>query len=331
LLVSVLGAMRGEIRRSLKIVLAVALTVGTVGVIFVGTEVSVVAQPRADRFHAVASDHGGAVTPKKVVVLGDSTALTLAAALSATAPKGTTVVSGGNFGCGLAMGTLSSDNPPTPGLPMFPACNQTTAPKAQWPALDTTAVSGTGPEDVVLFVAGDWETEDILMSGHWTNILAPSFQRTEINQMRRVIKIGTAQGAHFDLFTMPAEDNAEAEGKPIEASPSDSPKRRAIYNGLLRRVASEFPGTVSVVDYGAILSPKGTFATYVDGVQVRTPDGVHTPSYAPGDPFSGNSTQQVAEAFYNWLSPQIWPPIVDSVSLGRPATPVTAAGAAPSG
>jgi hypothetical protein len=208
---------------------------------------------------------------------------------------------------------------------MFPACNQATPPTGQWPARDANVVRGSGPGDVVLFVAGDWEVEDILMSGHWTNILSPSFQRYEMGQMRRLVGIATAEGAHLDFFTMPAEDDAEQQGKPLDASPGDSPKRRAIYNSLLRRVASEFPGKVSVVDYGSILSPKGVFTTYIDGVQVRTPDGVHTPSYAPGNPFSGNSTEQVAQVFYNWLSPRIWPRILDSAPRGVPSTP-TAAG-----
>jgi peptidoglycan/LPS O-acetylase OafA/YrhL len=315
--------MRGTFWRSLKAAVpAVALTVATVGVIFVGTEVSATAVARPVRFRPTASSPSArATTPPKVVVLGDSTALTLAEALSATAPTGTTVISAGNFGCGLAMGTSTSDNPPTVGLAMFPACNQTTAPQGQWPARDATAVRGAGPDDVVLFVAGDWEVADILMSGHWTNILAPSFQRYEMNQMRRVIRIGTAHGSHFELFTMPAEDNAEAMGEPIDAAPEDSLKRKAIYNGLLRKVAAEFPGRVSVVDYGSIISPKGVFTTYIGGVQVRAPDGVHTPSYAPGNPFSGNSTQQVAEAFYNWLSPRIWPRILDPVTPGHPITP----------
>jgi hypothetical protein len=52
-------------------------------------------------------------------------------------------------------------------------------------------------------------------------------------------------------------------------------------------------------------------------VQVRTADGVHTPSYAPGNVFAGNSSLTVAEAFYRWLSPRIWPLILAS-SSGHP-------------
>jgi hypothetical protein len=310
--------------RSLKTAVpAAAFTVATAGVVLVGTEVSATAAPQ-DTHLRLSASAPGAANPPRVVVLGDSTALTLSFALAATAPQGTTVVDGGNFGCGLAMGTFSSDHPPTAGLAMFAACNQTTPPSGQWPARDANAVRGSGPGDVVLFVAGDWEVQDILMSGHWTNILSTSFQRYEMGQLRRLVSIGTAEGAHLDFFTMPAEDGAEQLGKPLDASPGDSPRRRAVYNSLLRRIASQFPGKVSVVDFGSILSPKGVFTTYIDGVQVRTPDGVHTPSYAPGNPFGGNSSEQVAQAFYNWLSPRIWPRILDSASPAGPSTPTTA-------
>jgi hypothetical protein len=310
--VNLLGVMRWALRPSLTIAVASILTLATVSASVVGTEVS-----------APAASPATTANPPRVVVLGDSTAMTLSYALAATAPPGTTVDDGGNFGCGLAMGTFSSNHPPQPGLAMFPACNQATPPSGQWPARDANFVSGTGPGDIVLYVAGDWEVDDILMSGHWTNILSPSFQRYEMGQMRKAVKIGTARGAHFEFFTMPAEDDAEQLGKPLDASPGDSPKRRTIYNRLLRRVASEFPGNVSVVDYGSILSPKGVFTDTIDGVQVRTPDGVHTPAYAPGNPFSGNSTESVAQAFYHWLSPRIWPQIVNSASRVGRSTPTT--------
>jgi hypothetical protein len=321
--VSLLGVMRGTFRRSLTLALPAVLTLVTVGAGVVGTGVSAAAAPPATAAGPTDSARGATANPPRVVVLGDSTAMTLSYALSATAPPGTTVDDGGNFGCGLAMGTFSSNHPPHPGLAMFPACNQATPPSGQWPARDANFVRGTGPGDIVLYVAGDWEVYDILMSGHWTNILSPSFQRYEMGQMRKVVKIGTAGGAHFEFFTMPAEDDAEQLGKPPDAPPGDSPERRAIYNRLLRRVASEFPGRVSVVDYGSILSPKGVFTATIDGVQVRTPDGVHTPAYAPGDPFSGNSTEPVAQAFYQWLSPRIWPHIVNSASRGGHSTPTT--------
>jgi hypothetical protein len=257
-------------------------------------------------------------TPPKVVVLGDSLAYTLGFALQATAPAGTTVVNGGLFGCGLVIGTAVSNDPPGPQLAMFPACNVSTPVDQQWPARDQRSVAGTAPGDVVLFVAGTWEVQDVLRNGRWTNIEQPSDQRYLLGQMRRAVEIGTAHGAHVDFTTMPALASGAGEGQ--RPFPEDSPARRLLYDKLITKVAAEFPGKVSIIDYGGILSPGGVFTRTLDGVEVRTPDGVHTPAYAPGNPFAGNSTAPVAHAFYNWLSPRLWPLIAASNPVHR-ATP----------
>jgi hypothetical protein len=259
------------------------------------------------------------VNPAQLVVLGDSSAASLSYALEATAPAGTKVVNGALFGCALAVGTDSSNDPPHPQLPRVPACNSASPSRKQWPALDAEAVRGTAPGDVILFVAGVWETEDLLIGGKWTNILAPSFQRNEISEMRRIVQIGTAHGAHFDFATMPANVAGAAFGLP--PFPQDSPTRRLIYDRLITSVAGEFRGRASVIDLGGILSPGGVFSVTLDGVQVRTLDGVHTPAYAPGNPYADNATYLVAEAFYRWLGPKIWPLIVASSAHHRGASP----------
>jgi hypothetical protein len=248
--------------------------------------------------------------PRTVVLLGDSTALTLGAALAATAPPGTSVANHGLFGCGLAIGTSVSNHPPQPELSTFPACNQATPVDQQWPAVDTRAVAGTGPGDVVVFVAGAWEVQDTLRNGRWYNIDQRSFQQYELSQMRMAVEIATSHGAHLDFTTLPALAAGAAFGE--APFPMDSPGRRLIYDHLIAEVAAEFPGSVSVIDYGGILSPRGVYTEYLDGVQVRTPDGIHTPAYAPGNVFIGNSTEAAAQGFYNWLSPRIWPLIIES-------------------
>lgn len=118
-------------------------------------------------------------------------------------------------------------------LAMFPACNQAS------PALDAHVVAGTSRGDVVLFVAGDWEAQDLLINGRWTNIEMPSFQRYEMAQMRKAVTIGIAHSAHFDFTTMPAM----AAGAAFHASPfpEDSSVRRSIYNPLIRTVAGSSP------------------------------------------------------------------------------------------
>jgi hypothetical protein len=124
------------------------------------------------------------------------------------------------------------------------------------------------------------------------------------------VEIGTAHGAHFDFTTMPALASGAAFNEaPL---PEDSATRRLLYDSLIKKVAAQFPAQVSVIDYGDILSPHGIYTQERDGVEVRTADGIHTPAYAPGNVFAGNSTEAVAHSFYDWLSPRIWPLIIAS-------------------
>ena len=123
-----------------------------------------------------------------------------------------------------------------------------------------------------------------------------------------MIGIASAHGAHVELATMPAMGAAES-------SPEASRGRQPAGAGDLRRPdraggRRSTPGPVGVVDYGRVLRPDGGYHEYLDGVQVRSADGIHTPAYAPGNAFAGNATEPVAHAFYDWLSPRLWPLIV---------------------
>lgn len=251
-------------------------------------------------FLALAAGRAGATAPTgppSVVVLGDSTAMTLSAALAATAPVGTTVRDGGTFGCGLVVAQGITTHPPRIALPMFPACNAATPAAGRWPALDTEAVAAAGPGDVVLFVAGLWEVVDLVAHGHVESMLSPSFRAAEAARLRLLVHIATAHGARLELFTMPAMD----------VHLPDANRREALYDRLLRQTAAEFPRQVRVVHYRRLLSPGGVYRLRLDGVEVRAADGIHTPSYAPGNPFIGNSSAAVASAFDHWLAPRIWP------------------------
>ena len=173
------------------------------------------------------------------------------------------MVNGGLFGCGLVIGTSVSNAPPKPELAMFPDCNAATPVSSQWPAVDSRVVADTAPGDVVLFLAGTWETQDILRNGRWMYIGEPSYQRY-ISQMRLAVEIGTEHGAHFVFATMPALAAGAAQHAestyPENASdaPSDlqppvrrwRPKSPASQRDRLRRSL-----------------PPGVFTEHLDGVQ----------------------------------------------------------------
>jgi peptidoglycan/LPS O-acetylase OafA/YrhL len=274
-----------------------AAILGTAAVIVVGTLTQAAAASPVQRYHPAAT----VPLPPKVFVLGDSTALTFAYALQATAPAGTKVVNGGLFGCGLAIGAYIATAPGDPQLAFGPQCRGSTPIDQQWPAVYRRTLSAASPADVVIFMAGTWETQDVLVHGQWANITQPSFQRYLLDQMRKVVRIGTARGSHFD-FTLMAANHSE--------SVASDRRRRLLYDHLVSEVAHEFPRTVSIINFGKVISPGGVFTQFLDGVRVRTIDGVHTPSYAGSNVFVSNSSAAVANAFYNWVSPRIWPMVL---------------------
>ncbi len=245
---------------------------------------------------------------RHVVVLGDSTALNLSYALAATSPPGVEVDEHATFGCGLAIGSEISASPPEPGLPSAPACNEGTPPDEQWPALDARAVAHTTRGDVVLFLAGHDDTTGILEHGRWTDIDSPAFRREELRRLGQLRAVATAHGAHLVLLTMPCTDTGLAYHRGPQ--PDDRPHRRALFNGLLRQSARGAQGRVTVVDFGSLLCPGGRFTMSIGGVQVRALDGVHTPSYAAGNPYVTDAPAATAERFYRWLGPRLWPAIL---------------------
>ncbi len=195
-----------------------------------------------------------------------------------------------------------------PGLDLPAACNEATPSDQQWPALDEQAVAGTGPGDVVVYLGGHNDIQDILQHGTWSNILSTRFRQVERSALAAVASIATGHGARLDLLTMPCLDTAAPPGGP--PGPPEQTHRRVLFNRMLTSLAASRRATVSLVDYGAMLCPHGRFTEEVDGVQVRSPDGVHTPAYAPNNPYAGNSPADVAGRFYSWLAARLWPRIV---------------------
>jgi len=295
---------RGTFWRSVRALpVAVVGTAGTVALIAALTIAPLVGPASAvERFRPVTR------VPSQVVILGDSTALTLGVALKASAPAGVQVVNAALWGCGLSIAEST-------GLTRVAPCNQSTPVSGQWPALDARAVASTGPGDQVLFLAGHWETGDTTFAdGEIQDIGEPVFQRYEARQLDTLYEVATAHGAHLDLLTMAAMDGDYAYGTPVAAT--DSAARRADYNRLLADLAAEHPDQVSLIPYGEILSPSGTFQLTVDGVQVRTPDGIHTPAYVPGNPFAGDTDDAgMADRFYGWIGLRLWPLIISPTGI----------------
>jgi len=253
--------------------------------------------------------------PVRVLMFGDSVALTLGIGLSYPpdqAKYGYVLSDKGILGCGVVdgpevelMGTRDITPPACDGAPPQPGAPADQQPWAyQW--LD--AMNEVKP-NVVVLLAGRWEVVDREYQGSWTNILNPVYAGYVKQQLEKASQIVTATGAHMVFLTAPCTDEGEQpDGSPW---PEDNPARLAVFNKLVRQVAAEHPATDSVVDLNAAVCPGGKFAGTVDGVVLRRTDGVHFTT--PGG---------------IWLVPKLMPAIV---ATGRAQAAGSAAAVPPAG
>ena len=256
-----------------------------------------------------------AATPvTRVLIIGDSTALTLGFGLPPTGSGWHTAIDNvGVEACGLAIGSVVRSD----GVvgPYGPPCESSTPGSEQWPAKLSGYVASDQP-DVVALLAGRWEVVDTLYDGRWTNILDPAFRDYIEQQLRLVVQIGTSSGAHMVLLTAPCYSTGEQpDGTPW---PEDSAARLTAYNDLLYQVAAEDPSKVSVIDLNAIVCPGGTFHSTLDGVTIRAPDGIHFPFYIFGAQAAGPNTPAQVESFGKWIGPRLMPSLVAGSRAPRP-------------
>jgi peptidoglycan/LPS O-acetylase OafA/YrhL len=218
-------------------------------------------------------------SPVRVLLLGDSIALTLGFGMASSdlQSKYNYVLSDdGILGCGVVMGPeveLMGVRAQTPS-----ACNGSSVTPGEvlkdqpWPYQWLNAMAVTHP-NVVVLLAGRWEVVNREYNGQWTNILNPTFAAYVKHQLELTSALVTASGANMVFLTAPCTDEGEApDGAPW---PEDDPARITEYNKLVRQVAQEHPSTDSVVDLFAATCPGGKFSTDIDGKAVRRSDGVH--------------------------------------------------------
>ncbi len=289
------------------LVTSLVITVGVVVGTTAGSSASFAIPVSSARSSLSPTPPPGATAVTRLLVVGDSTALTLGNALPTVGDGWDTAIDEqGTIGCGLAIGPLVLEHG-VAGAPGAP-CDSTTPVGEQWPARLQGLVASDRP-DVVALLAGRWEVTDRVFDGQWTNILAPAFQQYVRDQLRLAVQIGTASGAHMVLLTAPCYSSGEQpDGSPW---PEDSPTRVSAYNDQLYTVAAEFPAQVSVVNLNALMCPGGRFEPVIDGVTVRAPDGVHFPYFQFGDP-QASAPDDLAQvnAFAKWIGPKLMPQLV---------------------
>ena len=235
--------------------------------------------------------------PVRVLLFGDSVALTLGIGLSFPPDQsryGYVLSDKGILGCGVVngpqvqlMGARDDAPPACDGSPLQPG---ESADKKPWSYQWLDAMNEVKP-NVVVLLAGRWEVVDREYQGTWTNILNPVYAAYVKQQLEEASQLVTSTGAHLVYLTAPCTNEGE---QPDGASwPEDNPARLAVFNKLVHQVAAEHPSTDSVVDLNAAACPGGKYASTVDGVVLRRPDGVH-----------------FTNAGGIWLAPKLMPAIV---------------------
>ena len=233
--------------------------------------------------------HAFTTNPVRFMLLGDSIAVTLGFGLEVKSQPVWGVENlfeGATLGCDLdpqlQVKVSGSQGIATPGCKNW---------QTIWPGY----VKNVRPE-VVGLLLGRWESVDHLYQGTWTHVGQPLWDSHLGVELNQAIGIFNANGAKVVLFTMPYVNPTEASDGSVY--PENTPGRTDAYNALIRRVAAQHPGVVTVYDLNKVLSPDGRYTPVIDGITVRWSDGIH-----------------ISQDGGEWLRPRILPEIA---ALARP-------------
>jgi peptidoglycan/LPS O-acetylase OafA/YrhL len=198
----------------------------------------------------------------RVLFVGDSMAGMLANGIRLVSHQyGIAVYNMGLPGCSLEASAFriqgSVVDPP-------PQCaNRTTA----W----TSELKKVKPQVVVVLARLD--VVDRLQFGDWVHIGQSTFDTSLRTDLGHAVATLSSTGARVVLATTPYYSSGETlDGSPW---PEDAPWRVKQFNVMLRHVAANHPGVVSVLDFNRIVDPQDRYQAVINGVQVRSSDGVH--------------------------------------------------------
>ncbi len=247
----------------------------------------------------------GSASPS-VIQMGDSISATLGIDLAtAGIPAGVQYYDEGILGCGIAQGEPVIANGYN--LPeISPYCNGKSG--TQWEQVYASDVNMHAPQVAVLLV-GYWEIADRYWNGGWANITQPAYASYLRHQLEVAITILHSAGAHVVLLTCPYFDQPDP--GTLVPVPEASNARVDAWNAIIHQMPRLFGPAVSVADLNAQVDPSGKFASSIDGIAARAPDGEHFPFFNfrhPGFPEPDTITQ--AAQFGSWIGRWFWQRVV---------------------
>jgi len=172
------------------------------------------------------------------------------------------VTNGGIVGCGVALGTAVRSDGQTSPVPG--SCYR-------WQATWQATLDQARPA-VAVVLLGRWELLDRQLNGVWQHIGEPSFDTYLAQQLDLAIDTAGSDGAAVVVCTAPYFQGLE----PPQGGtyPENESVRVDLWNELVRQAVARHPGT-QLFDLNALMSPDGRYTDAVDGVAVRSSDGVH--------------------------------------------------------
>jgi hypothetical protein len=249
-------------------VLSAAPAPSAVPVLAAGARVSDRLPPGLSTPEHAALERAGAYAarPVRLLVVGDSIALTLGIGLArgSQADYGVTISNHATLGCDLDPDTF---------VRASGKVGVATRGCEDWRALWPGLAAAEHPQVVALGV-GRWEALDHYWDGHWVHIGQAVWDAHVAADLRSAVAIFHTFGARVVLLTMPYVDPAGRQPDGLPWS-EDSPARARAFNALVERVARADPGEVSVVNVNRMLSPDGVYTASLAGVVVRWMDGIH--------------------------------------------------------
>jgi peptidoglycan/LPS O-acetylase OafA/YrhL len=207
--------------------------------------------------------------PVRALLLGDSTMYTLYQAIAPWGRVNDVLLENGSIkGCGVTITNAQIEHGVS--VPTNYPCADDPQGHATIYERWSADVAAFRP-DVVAILAGRWEVHDVYANGSLVNITQPAFRADVAAGLTRAVRIAGSRGARVVLMTQPCADSGEQpNGEPW---PEDSPARIATYNAIVRGVAARTGA--SVQDLFTMVCPNRTFEETIDGIRVRSPDGVH--------------------------------------------------------
>ncbi|NNN22769.1 MAG: acyltransferase [Acidimicrobiales bacterium] len=161
--------------------------------------------------------------------------------------------------------------------------------------------------DVSVLLVGRWECLDRNFGNGWEHIGQSDFDKRLVIALNQAIAVLHTNNTPVILLTAPYYDQGvQPNGLPW---PEDTPSRVVAFNSILRQVVQSSHGVAHLVDFGKYISPNNQFAQEMNGIQIRTSDGVHMT--IPG-----------GEMVAPWLFSQI-NPIAEPYYLKRGGAPLT--------